>query len=346
VTERGSYYLDLFGQGAPGLEFAAAKLPDAVIDAATNAGGSSSGLVELNNSSKEALSIANLAISGPNASDFSQDPSNPWPTLPAFVVPGKALNLSVVFAPSPGSTPSIRTAQLDVTLSSGQSYSVPLSAYAGSRTISVTPTSLFDPNVGVTVGTLARRTAVITNTGTLNLTLQMPVVSGPDQADFQMGDFPRLVLAPGQMEFLELTYAPSKQGAASATLDVMSDATNGKQQVQLTAKGGVTQQRHDGSQRVAGVTGSVSGSGVELRQSAPNPGRGMVEIGYSVSSRGSVELSLYDAEGKVVGQLDGGVRESGEHVVRVDVSGLPSGVYHYRLTANGTTLSRELTVVK
>jgi hypothetical protein len=187
---------------------------------------------------------------------------------------------------------------------------------------------------------------VITNTGTLNLTLQMPAVSGLDQADFQMGDFPRLVLAPGQMEFLELTYAPSKQGAASATLDVMSDATNGKQQVQLTAKGGVTQQRHDGSQRVAGVAGSVSAAGVELQQSVPNPASGIAEIGYSIGSRGTVELVLYDAQGKMVQQLERGVREEGDHVVRVDVSGLASGIYHYRLTANGTSLSRELTVVR
>jgi hypothetical protein len=346
VTERGAYYLDLFGQGAPGLEFASAKLPDAVIDAATNAGGSSTGVVELTNSSKEALAIANLAISGPNASDFSQDPANPWPTLPAFIIPGKPLDLSVLFTPANGSAPGTRTAQLDVTLSSGQTYSVPLSAYAGSRTISVTPTSLFDPNVAVTVGTLARRTVVITNNGTLNLTLQMPVVSGADQADFQLGGFPRLVLAPGQMEFLEVTYAPSKQGATSATLDVMSDATNGKQQVQLTAKGGVTQGRHDDAGRVAGVAGSVSSRGVELRQSVPNPASGEVAISYSLSSRGQVALALYDASGKVVRQLAAGVEESGEHVVRVDVSGLSSGVYHYRLTANGTTLSRDMTVVR
>jgi hypothetical protein len=346
VTERGAYYLDLFGQGTPGLEFSNVKLPDAVIDAAVNAGGSSSGMVELNNSSKEALSIANLSITGTNSSEFSQDPANPWPTLPTFILPGKPLSLSVLFTPTSASTPSMRTAQLDVTLSSGQSYSVPLSAYAGTRIILVTPTSLFDPNVAVAVGTLARRTVVITNTGTLNLTLQMPAVSGLDQADFQMGDFPRLMLAPGQMEFLELTYAPSKQGPSSATLDVMSDATNGKQQVQLTAKGGVTQQRHDGSQRVAGVAGSVSAAGVELQQSVPNPASGMAEIAYSISSRGSLELVLYDAAGKVVRQLERGMAEAGDHVARVDVSGLASGVYHYRLTANGTTLTREMTVVR
>jgi hypothetical protein len=174
----------------------------------------------------------------------------------------------------------------------------------------------------------------------------MPVVSGADQADFQLGGFPRLVLAPGQMEFLEVTYAPSKQGATNATLDVMSDATNGKQQVQLTAKGGVTQGRHDDAGRVAGVAGSVSSRGVELRQSVPNPASGEVAISYSLSSRGQVALALYDASGKVVRQLAAGVEESGEHVVRVDVSGLSSGVYHYRLTANGTTLTRDMTVVR
>jgi hypothetical protein len=78
----------------------------------------------------------------------------------------------------------------------------------------------------------------------------------------------------------------------------------------------------------------------------PNPASGEVAISYSLSSRGQVALELYDASGKAVRQLAAGVEESGEHVVRVDVSGLSSGVYHYRLTANGTTLSRDMTVVR
>jgi hypothetical protein len=85
---------------------------------------------------------------------------------------------------------------------------------------------------------------------------------------------------------------------------------------------------------------------VELRQSVPNPASGEVAISYSLSSRGQVALALYDASGKVVRQLAAGVEESGEHVVGVDVSGLSSGVYHYRLTANGTTLTREMTIIR
>jgi len=55
---------------------------------------------------------------------------------------------------------------------------------------------------------------------------------------------------------------------------------------------------------------------------------------------------LYDATGKEVRELETGVREAGEHVVRIDVSGLPSGSYRYRLVAGGILLSRDLTVVR
>jgi len=40
------------------------------------------------------------------------------------------------------------------------------------------------------------------------------------------------------------------------------------------------------------------------------------------------------------------MRPAGEHVVTVDMSGLSSGEYHYRLVVNGRTLSRTLHVVR
>jgi len=156
------------------------------------------------------------------------------------------------------------------------------------------------------------------------------------------------VLQPGQMEFLELSYAPSKPGSTSAQLEIMSDATNGKQTVALNGTGAIAQHESDpASQGTAGVGSEAGIAGVELLQSIPNPTMGgTVEIGYRLKEASRVELRLYDASGKEVRVLERGAKEAGEHIVKLDASELASGVYHYRLVVNGHMLTRSLNVVR
>ena len=97
---------------------------------------------------------------------------------------------------------------------------------------------------------------------------------------------------------------------------------------------------------ISGVDGEVAAGGVALRQSIPNPGRDAVEISYRLADRGEVTLALYDGNGRLVRILDQGVRDRGEQRVMVRVSDLASGVYHYRLSANGQVLDRVMSVVK
>jgi hypothetical protein len=40
------------------------------------------------------------------------------------------------------------------------------------------------------------------------------------------------------------------------------------------------------------------------------------------------------------------MKTSGEHTVRVNVSALASGVYHYRLIVDGTAIHKSFTVVR
>ena len=93
--------------------------------------------------------------------------------------------------------------------------------------------------------------------------------------------------------------------------------------------------------------GAVALAGImELRQSVPNPVSGEATISYELNHSGAVMLRLYDERGMEVMVLEQGERGAGEHVVRVDVSGLASGVYHYRLEVGGRMLSRLLRVVR
>jgi spore germination protein YaaH len=90
-----------------------------------------------------------------------------------------------------------------------------------------------------------------------------------------------------------------------------------------------------------------------LQQNYPNPFNPGTTIGYSVaavSSRQSagsrVRLAVYDLLGREVAVLVDEPQSPGEHTVTFDASGLPTGVYVYRLTTGDQTQSRKLMLMK
>ncbi len=356
IVDRGLYYVDFYGMGEPGLYMQGHDFGQVLI------GGDASeqhrGTVELENIRETPLEIVKLEIDGVDKGEYAQDASAPWPTLPDTLEPGEKLTLSVVFAPVAGGSTGNRTGIVRATTGSGDIVIGNLTGRAGTRTIAVGPPSL---NFGtVTSGKVVRQMAMITNTGTMPLTLGTPSVSVA--TDFYLGSLPRVELIPGQTEYLEVSYAPTSAGVISGTLDVPSNATNGTQQVQLAGTAVRTRGRNDdpavairgnGSVgnglevfSVAGVSGVRDASGMALMQSVPNPARDLVEIAYTLPVRGAMTLALYDGNGRLVRMLDEGTREAGQTTLRVNVSGLANGVYHYRLMSNGHALDRTLTVAR
>ena len=59
-----------------------------------------------------------------------------------------------------------------------------------------------------------------------------------------------------------------------------------------------------------------------------------------------VRLAVYDMTGKTVAVLVDGLRTVGQHTVRFNADGLPTGTYVYRLTAGAETLTRTMTLVR
>ena len=57
-------------------------------------------------------------------------------------------------------------------------------------------------------------------------------------------------------------------------------------------------------------------------------------------------LKVYDVLGREVATLVNGEREAGTHRVRWEATGLPSGVYVYRLLSNGFAGTRKLLLVR
>jgi len=336
LTERGAYYWDLFGSGRVGLGASSVSFSPSVIDDPQAVGSHATATVD--NTSREPMTIVGMEIAGVDAAEFTMDPQNPWPAVPFAVMPGQAMEFGVVYTPTPGSTPGTREAQLLLITSSGDTLMVVLSASAGTRTLLVGPATLFD-GVTVPVGKASRQTVMITNTGTLPLRLGTTTLTGVNANDYTLNPLPRLVMAPGQTEFLEVTYRPVMAGGSTAQLSVASDATNGVQTVQLGGSG-----RH--LQGISGVESDAAVAGMKLGHAAPNPAHDAVEFTYELASRDDISLKLYDMRGREVRAVENGFREAGEHRVRIDLRDLPGGTYYYRLEGGGRILSDVVVVVK
>jgi hypothetical protein len=71
----------------------------------------------------------------------------------------------------------------------------------------------------------------------------------------------------------------------------------------------------------------------KLGQNFPNPFNPITTIPYSIPDREHVILKVYNLEGEQVATLVDGTQECGDHIACFDGSGLPSGIYYYRLSA-------------
>ena len=68
-----------------------------------------------------------------------------------------------------------------------------------------------------------------------------------------------------------------------------------------------------------------------LQQNYPNPFNPVTVIGYDLNSAGNVDLRIFDLLGREIETLVHGYQSAGQHTVRFNAGGLPSGMYVYTL---------------
>ncbi|OGC90751.1 MAG: hypothetical protein A2W25_13660 [candidate division Zixibacteria bacterium RBG_16_53_22] len=78
----------------------------------------------------------------------------------------------------------------------------------------------------------------------------------------------------------------------------------------------------------------------------PNPFNAQTTIRFSLPEAGPVRLDIYDILGRKIGTPYSGALTAGEQGVVWNAAGLPSGVYLYRLDADGRSLSGKMTLLK
>jgi len=87
-------------------------------------------------------------------------------------------------------------------------------------------------------------------------------------------------------------------------------------------------------------------TGYELEQNYPNPFNPTTNITYSVPKTGNISLKVYNTVGRLVATLYQGKRQAGNYTATFDASNLTSGVYFYRLKADGVSITKKLVLMK
>ncbi|MBN1996113.1 T9SS type A sorting domain-containing protein, partial [candidate division KSB1 bacterium] len=84
----------------------------------------------------------------------------------------------------------------------------------------------------------------------------------------------------------------------------------------------------------------------DLSQNYPNPFNPTTTIDYALKTDGTVKLFVYDLTGKEVAVLVDGFQSAGNHKVQFDAANLTSGVYFYKMQAEGQIFTRKMTIIK
>jgi hypothetical protein len=85
---------------------------------------------------------------------------------------------------------------------------------------------------------------------------------------------------------------------------------------------------------------------VYLSGNYPNPFNPTTTIAFGLPEADAVRIEVYDMQGRLARILVNRTMEPGHHHVQVDLSGLSSGVYVYRLTTNTIVKTRTLQLLK
>jgi len=190
-------------------------------------------VITLTSNGGEALSVNSIALSGADASQFTESDTC---QAPAVLQPNKFCSISITFAPA-----STGSQQANVTITDnapGSPHMVQLSGNgvappppAPAVTINPNPLTFSTITQGTTGGPM---TTTVTNSGNATLHITSVTLGGNNPGDFNMNSLCSGPYAPNASCTISVTFTPLAAGQRSATITIADDAANSPQVVQVS----------------------------------------------------------------------------------------------------------------
>jgi len=95
-----------------------------------------------------------------------------------------------------------------------------------------------------------------------------------------------------------------------------------------------------------GNEGNLIPDQFSVSQNYPNPFNPSTVINYQIPQSGNVKISVYDALGKIVSILVNESQNAGNYNIAWNASGLPSGIYIYKIESGSFSESKKMILVK
>lgn len=97
-----------------------------------------------------------------------------------------------------------------------------------------------------------------------------------------------------------------------------------------------------------GVTSEMlhNQKGIKLGQNSPNPFDSKTSISYSIDKPGMVKLHVFDIRGRNVGTLVHSYHAPGNYSIDFNANNLKQGVYFYKITAQGCSVTKKMMIIE
>jgi Secretion system C-terminal sorting domain len=98
------------------------------------------------------------------------------------------------------------------------------------------------------------------------------------------------------------------------------------------------------SDETAAVSSVAGSTDFTLSQNMPNPSTGNTTVVYNLPSAERVTVTVRDLTGRVVSQMNEGVRPAGKNMLTLNTESFGAGIYTYTVTAGSNSLTKQLMV--
>jgi hypothetical protein len=88
----------------------------------------------------------------------------------------------------------------------------------------------------------------------------------------------------------------------------------------------------------------IAASNISQSNIYPNPAVKETNIQFTMAKTSTINLQLFDMNGKAVKEIFNGVMQSGEHSMKLNVGQFPKGIYFVRMTTESGTENLKLIV--